>query len=543
METKTSLKYMKGCISMKNTWKKTVAGLTFLTLALSAFASCSDQNGSGSSVIKNTTNTYNEAEDSREAATASKAAKASNKSLSAAVINTSNIFSERDLAQSPDMSEAVKLTAEDGKIIDISDEGVYILSGSAKNCTVKIDAGQDAKIQLILDGAEIENDDFPAIYAVSADKVFVTTTANENTLAVNKEFRADGDTNTDAVIFSKSDLVLNGTGTLTVYSAYANGVSCKDDLKITGGTYKITSAKDAFEANDSLSVYNGDFTIKTNKDGFNCENSDDDTLGQIYIASGSFVIDSASDGIQGTTYVQIDGGTFNINSSEGIEATYVQINGGNITIDASDDGINASRKSTACDIAIEFNGGETTITMGQGDTDGVDSNGVIIVNGGTINVTAQLSSFDYETSAEFNGGTIIVNGEEVDEIPQSMMGGPGGMGGFRGGRDGNGNFNGTPGGDFTPPDGFNGSDFTPPDGFNDGNFTPPEEFDAESGATEKFKDWSGSNGKPSENFTPDNNGENKFDGRKGSFNGSKNGDFNGFDNKNKAETGGFIERT
>ena len=80
--------------------------------------------------------------------------------------------------------------------------------------------------------------------------------------------------------------------------------------------------------------------------------------------------------------------------------------------------------------------------MGDGDTDGIDANGNIIVNGGTIDVTAKMSSFDYDNTAEFNGGTIIVNGEEVDEIPQSMMGGPGGPGG-------NGNFGGGfPGGGF-----------------------------------------------------------------------------------------------
>ena len=167
-----------------------------------------------------------------------------------------------------------------------------------------------------------------------------------------------------------------------------------------------------------------------------------------------FDINAASDGIQATTYVQIDGGTFDITSSEGIEATYVQINSGDITIDASDDGINAARKSDQCDVVIEFNGGNTTITMGQGDTDGIDSNGSIYVNGGTIDVTAQMSSFDYDAAAEFNGGTIIVNGEEVSEIPQSMMGGGhmGGRGGFGGGMG-------------TPPDGnFGGGMGTPPDG-------------------------------------------------------------------------------
>lgn len=517
---------------MNNKIRKTAAGLAVLIMALSAFTGCSDRNDSDTPVIKNTTNTYDVSEDSDVSAERSKTSKAessSNKNTSAAVINTSNIFSERDLSQTADTASAKKITVSDGQTIDITEEGVYIISGSAENCTIKINADEKAKVQLVLDGAEIENDDFPAVYAVSADKVFITTTDKGGSLAVNKEFKADGETNTDAVIYSKTDLVLNGKGTLTVYSAYGNGISCKDDLKVTGGTYNVTAAKDAFEANDSISVYDGSFTIKTNKDGFHCENSDDDTLGQIYFANGTFDINAVSDGIQGTTYVQIDGGTFDITASEGIEATYVQINGGNITIDASDDGINASSKSTACDIVIVFNGGDTKITMGQGDTDGVDSNGKIIVNGGTIDVTAQMSSFDYETSAEFNGGTIIVNGEEVDEIPQSMMGGPGGMGGFRGGMNG---FNGKPDGDFTPPEGFEGGDFTPPDGF-------PEDFDGESGATEKIrepKDFSG--------FGSNTDGNSESSGRRGGFKGGQDGGFpGGFDNKNKAETGGFIERT
>ena len=73
------------------------------------------------------------------------------------------------------------------------------------------------------------------------------------------------------------------------------------------------------------------------------------------------------------------------------------------------------------------------VTVGQGDTDAIDSNGSIYVNGGTINVTAQMSSFDCDGQTEFNGGTIIINGQEVSEIPQSMMGGGmrGGMGGGR----------------------------------------------------------------------------------------------------------------
>ena len=65
--------------------------------------------------------------------------------------------------------------------------------------------------------------------------------------------------------------------------------------------------------------------------------------------------------------------------------------------------------------------------MGAGDTDGVDSNGDLIINGGTINVTGN-SGFDYDGSSSFNGGTIIVNGQQLDSIPNQMMGGRGGMG-------------------------------------------------------------------------------------------------------------------
>ena len=347
------------------------------------------------------------------------------------MLDTADLFSDRDLSQTADLTAAKTLTASDGATLSITEAGVYVLTGTASNCTVTVNAGKEDKVQLVLDNLNITNSDFPAIYVVSADKVFVTSTGT-NTLSVTGSFRADGDTNTDAVIYSKDDLVLNGTGSLQISSAAGNGITSKDDLKVTGGTYAINSKLDAVEANDSISVCGGSFTIRTDKDGFHCEN--DSTEGTIYISGGNLEIQAGSDGVQATSILQIDGGTFNITASEGMEATYVQINDGSIIITASDDGINAAAKSSAVPVVIEFNGGETTISMGQGDTDAVDANGSIYVNGGTINITAPTSSFDYDQTAEFNGGTIIINGEQVSEIPQSMMGGPGfggGHGGFQ----------------------------------------------------------------------------------------------------------------
>ena len=78
--------------------------------------------------------------------------------------------------------------------------------------------------------------------------------------------------------------------------------------------------------------------------------------------------------------------------------------------------------------------------MGAGDTDAIDSNGDLYINGGTLNITAQ-SAFDYDGNAIKNGGTIIVNGTETDTISNQfgggMGGGPqGGMGGHGGGPQG-----------------------------------------------------------------------------------------------------------
>lgn len=348
------------------------------------------------------------------------------------LLDSDTLFTERDLTQTADTSDAVSYTVQDGQDITITEEGVYVISGTASDCSIIVNAADDAKVQIVLDGLSITNTDTPAIYVVNADKCFVTTAeGSSNTLSVTGTFTTDGETNTDAVIFSKADLVMNGTGTLTI-SSTGNGITSKDDLKVTGGTYDITAAKNGLEGKDSISVSGGSFTINA-KDGLHSENSDDNTLGAIYICGGTFDITASDDGIHGTTAVQIDGGEFTIDAVEGIEATYVQINDGTISINASDDGINAAAKSTVYDPTVELNGGTITIVMGSGDTDAVDANGSIIVNGGNINITGN-SSFDYDTTGELNGGTVIVNGSQITEMPAQMMGGGGGMKGGMGTR-------------------------------------------------------------------------------------------------------------
>ncbi len=156
-------------------------------------------------------------------------------------------------------------------------------------------------------------------------------------------------------------------------------------------------------------------------------------MGWIAIEGGTLNIKAADDGIHATTVCTVDGGELNITAGEGIEATQIVINDGVVTISATDDGINAGQKSKSLSVGITVNGGEIHITMGAGDTDAVDSNGNLYVNGGTINITAS-SPFDYDGSAKYTGGTIIVNGVTTNAITNQMMGGGmGGPGGQRGG--------------------------------------------------------------------------------------------------------------
>ena len=426
--------------------KKTLTIIVALMLS-GALCACGTDTAttSGNQAAGGTSNTSSNTSGSTEATTdgttpATSGGNSSANTVEAAVvsanskIDTTDLFSERDMTQTADTSEAKYITVSDGDKLTISEKGVYVLTGTASEYTVTVEAGEEDKVQIVLDNVSVTNSSKPVIYVKSADKVFVTTTeGSTNTLSVTGTFAADGTTNTDAVIFSKSDITLNGLGTLNISSS-DNGVATKDDLKVTGGTYTFNCSGTALEAHDSIRIADGTINIEKSNDGLHAEDDDDDTTGFIYIKDGTLTINSADDGIHGTTVIQIDGGKIDITAAEGIEGTFIQINGGTINISASDDGINAAKKSDSYGTPeVEFNGGETTITMGQGDTDGVDSNGNITVNGGTVSVTGQ-SAFDYDGTGTVNGGTVIENGEETNTLTNQFAGGgPGGMGGGRGG--------------------------------------------------------------------------------------------------------------
>lgn len=280
--------------------------------------------------------------------------------MSEADIDITNMFTKRDLAGTYDESEAVKITLsgktatcdssnvqiEDG-VVTIKAAGVYVLSGTLMDGTVVVDAGDDDKVQLVLDGVSITAADYAAIYAKNADKVFVTLAENaENSLTVSGDYVQTDDNNVDAVIFAKCDLTLNGSGSLTVKDTTGHGIVSKDDLVVTGGTYTIDSQDHCLNGKDSVRIADGTFTLTCDEDGIHAGN-DDQQDGYIYIEGGDIDISVGDDAMHAEGLLLITGGDIDISKSyEGIEGHKILVTGGDIDVVSSDDGFNAAGGSS-----------------------------------------------------------------------------------------------------------------------------------------------------------------------------------------------------
>ena len=300
-------------------------------------------------------------------------------------LNADDMFTDRDKEVGYDEDTATAITLSDDasscdsssvtisdNTITITDEGTYLLTGSLSDGQVIVDA-DDKKVQLVLDSVDINCDTSTALYVKAADKVFVTLASDsENSLSNTSDFVAIDDNNIDAVIFSKDDLTLNGSGTLTVTAKYGHGIVSKDDLVITSGTYQITAAKHALSGKDSVRIADGVLTLDAGTDGIHSENTDDDAKGFIYIANGDISITADSDGFDAEETLQVDGGnievaagddglhadgdliitdgTINVTKSyEGLEGMTVTVEDGDISVVSSDDGINASGDGSSGD--------------------------------------------------------------------------------------------------------------------------------------------------------------------------------------------------
>lgn len=358
-------------------------------------------------------------------------------SPASSVLDTSEIFSDRDFEISYDEDESIAIHLNgdsadcSSDAVQISDstvtitkEGTYLLSGTLNDGMIIVNTDKSEKVQLVLDSVTIHSETSASIYVLQSDKVFLTQTAGStNTFSNGGTFTAIDENNIDAVIFSKDDLTLNGSGTMIITSPAGHGVVSKDSLKFTSGSYDINCASHAISGNDEVSVANADFTIVSGKDGIHAENKEDSSLGFSYIQSGTFQISAEGDGISASSCIQIDDGSFDITSGGG------SVNAASRSSDAWGDFKGGGRHEGGSGRNTEgtpgSDPGTDTPNMGMPDNGtpdegsedssedsssmkGIKAGAELSIYGGTFTIDSADDSFHSNGSMAIEGGTYTV---------------------------------------------------------------------------------------------------------------------------------------
>ena len=242
----------------------------------------------------------------------------------------------------------------DGNVV-IAQAGRYVISGALNDGSVIVSADSSAKVWILLDGADITCSDDACLRVEQAEKVFLTLadgTQNSMTSGAAYSEAALAD-NTGGVIFSHDDLTVNGSGSLTLTAAYKHGIDVNDELTITGGSITIDAPQDGIHVNDGLNIEEASLKIRAGDEGLNLQGPD--TL--LYIASGSFDIDSTGAAVKSAADLLIEGGSFELRTdADGIHSGgSLTVTGGALTIRAADDGIHA-------DSSVGITGGSILIS-------------------------------------------------------------------------------------------------------------------------------------------------------------------------------------
>ncbi len=115
--------------------------------------------------------------------------------------------------------------------------------------------------------------------------------------------------------------------------------------------------------------------------------------------------------------IEGDSGVLNITSGfEGLGSElHLTINGGNVNINSQDDGVNVNEDGVS---VLTVNGGRLHVCAGLGaEGDGIDSNGYVVINGGTVISAANPaadSGLDSDKGSYVNGGIVVSLGSAMD---------------------------------------------------------------------------------------------------------------------------------
>ena len=344
----------------------------------------------------------------------------------ATVVAEGDLFTDRDTRTTYTESSCIKVTLNgnsisasdasvklDGTTATITKDSAYIISGTLNNGQIIVDAPDTAKIQIVLKNASITSSSSAALYVKEADKVFLTL-VGKNELSNGSTF-AENDDGIDGALFSKQDLTLNGDGTLTVTSPEGHGIVCKDDLVMTGGTYHITAASHALNANDSIRIRSCTITAKAGKDGLHAENNDDASLGFIYIAESTLDLTTEGDGISAGTYLQIPSGSITVLAGGGHENGTKASSDGFGAFPGGMGGMGGGGRPGGRPRSNEPTGTETQATDSASTSmKGLKAGGDISITGGEFVIDSADDALHANTSMVISGGTFeIATGDDA----------------------------------------------------------------------------------------------------------------------------------
>lgn len=318
--------------------------------------------------------------------------------------------------------------------ITITKAGVYVISGKLNDGQIIIDVDDDEIVQLVLNEMEIYSSDSAPIYVMNAGKTIITLEQETKNYVSDSENYTFPDSETDepnATIFSKDDLTINGTGTLSVDANYNNGITSKDDLKIMSGNINIYSEDDGIMGRNMVAVKVANITIESGGDGIKSTNDEDIDKGFVVIEGGTFDISSESDAIHAITSMLITDGKFAIStgngsitqssSAKGLKATSnIAIDGGTFVIESSDDAIHSNNSIIISDCDMTIRSGD----------DGIHSDSSIDINSGTISITKSYEGIESEIITISGGDIDIVASDDGINVAggndsSSMNGRPG----------------------------------------------------------------------------------------------------------------------
>ena len=294
----------------------------------------------------------------------------------------------------------------EGNTVTITQAGTYVVSGTLDG-VLRVDAPKDT-VHLVLNGVTLSNDVTAPVQVTDAKKVVLTLAeGSSNQLTDGKtytSFTDEENTEPNAALFAKSDLTINGKGSLQVTGQYANGIQSKDTLCIVSGSIRVMTANHGLKGKDAVLIAGGTLTVDARGDGIQAETCLAVTGGDLTITAGggSANADPHQESMPGFgQQTQTDTGMETV-STKGMKAgTELYIAGGTISIDAQDDGLHSNGSMTLA-------GGEITIRTGG---DGVHADSSLTVQNGDIRIEESYEGLE-AVELYIQGGTVHITASD-----------------------------------------------------------------------------------------------------------------------------------